>query len=181
MQQEFNVEVETKAFYLRPDIQPGGRQRPLKDGEQPGAELGEPIGPLAKEAGLVMRRQTLVPYTAPALEATEFAKQHGAEMPFHQASYRAYWDRGLDLEQTEVLQGVAQEVGLDPEALGRSLTDATHREVVQAQYQEALGHGINGIPAFTVGRYLFTGAHPYEFFQQVAQRVLLDRETEGAE
>jgi predicted DsbA family dithiol-disulfide isomerase len=172
--------VETKAFYLRPDIPPGGRQRTLKEGEQPGGELGEPIRTYAEEAGLVMRRQSLVPYTAPALEATEFAKQHGAEMPFHHAAYRAYWDRGLDLERTDVLQGVAQEVGLDPEALGRSLAEATHREVVQAQYQEALGHGINGIPAFTIGRYLFTGAHPYEFFQQVARRVLLDREGEAA-
>lgn len=175
------MEVETKAFFLRPDIQPGGRQRTLKDGEEPGAELGDPLGPLAREAGLVMRRQTLVPYTAPALEATEFAKQNGLDLPFHQAAYRAYWDRGLDLERTDVLQGIAQEVGLDADALGKSLSEGSMRPVVQEQYQEALGHGINGIPAFTIGRYLFTGAHPYEFFQQVAQRVLLDRETEGAE
>jgi predicted DsbA family dithiol-disulfide isomerase len=43
---------------------------------------------------------------------------------------------------------------------------------VQQQYQEALAHGINGIPAFTIGKYLFTGAHPYEFFKQVMDKVL---------
>ena len=51
----------------------------------------------------MMRRQSLFPYTAPALEATEFAKQHGAEMPSHRATYRAYGDRGLNLERTDVL------------------------------------------------------------------------------
>ena len=122
-----------------------------------------------------MRRQTLVPCTAPAMEATEFAKQHGAEMPFHDAAYRAYWDRGLDLEKVDVLRGVASEAGLDPNLLEESLTLGTHRAEVQEQYQEALGYGINGIPAFLMGQYLFTGAHPYEFFQGVAERVLSER------
>jgi predicted DsbA family dithiol-disulfide isomerase len=134
--------------------------------------LNEPLRTLAQEAGLIMRRSPHTPYTAPALEATEHAKQMGLEIPFHHAVYRAYWERGEDIEQLSVLKASAVEVGLDPGKLEEALSQHTHTGTVQQQYQEALAHGINGIPAFTIGKYLFTGAHPYEFFKQVMDKVL---------
>jgi predicted DsbA family dithiol-disulfide isomerase len=96
----------------------------------------------------------------------------GLEIPFHHAVYRAYWERGEDIEQLSVLKASAVEVGLDPGKLEEALSQHTHTGTVQQQYQEALAHGINGIPAFTIGKYLFTGAHPYEFFKQVMDKVL---------
>ena len=123
-----------------------------------------------------MRRSPHTPYTAPALEATEHAKQHGVEIPFHHAVYRAYWERGENIEELSVLQAAAMEVGLDPKQLGEALRQHTHTNTVQRQYQEALSHGINGIPAFSIGQYLFTGAQPFEFFKQVIDRVLEENE-----
>ena len=123
-----------------------------------------------------MRRSPHTPYTVPALEATEHAKQNGIEIPFHHAVYRAYWERGENIEQLSVLQAAAVEVGLDPEKLGEALRQQTHSDTVQQQYQEALSHGIKGIPAFSIGKYLFTGAQPYEFFKQVIDRVLEENE-----
>ncbi len=124
-----------------------------------------------------MRRNPHTPYTGPALEATEFAKAMGLEMPFHHAVFRALWERGEDIEKTEVLAAVAEEVGLDPRKLEEALGNHTYAEAVQESYQQAISYGINGIPAFTIGRYLFTGAHPYDFFKQVVERVL----SEGVE
>ena len=43
---------------------------------------------------------------------------------------------------------------------------------VMEQYNEALQHGIRGIPTFLVGNLMFTGAHPYEIFQSAMKRVL---------
>ena len=124
-----------------------------------------------------MRRSPHTPYTAPALEATEHAKQHGIEIPFHHAVYRAFWERGENIEELSVLQAAAIEVGLDPEQLAEALRQQTHTNTVQQQYQEALSHGINGIPAFSIGKYLFTGAQPFEFFKQVIDRVLEENES----
>ena len=171
--------METHAFFLRPDIQPGGRARQPREGEGSNGELSEPLRTLAEEAGLTMRRSPHTPYTAPALEATEHAKQNGLEIPFHHAVYRAYWERGEDIEQVSVLKAAAVEVGLDPDKLEEALSKQTHTGTVQQQYQEALSHGINGIPAFTIGKYLFTGAHPYEFFKQVIDKVIEENEAEG--
>ena len=170
--------METHAFFLRPDIQPGGRARQQREGEGANGELSEPLRSLAKEAGLTMRRSPHTPYTVPALEATEHAKQNGLEIPFHHAVYRAYWERGEDIEQVSVLKAAAVEVGLDAGKLEEALSKQTHTGTVQQQYQDALSHGINGIPAFTIGKYLFTGAHPYEFFKQVIDRVIEEGESE---
>jgi predicted DsbA family dithiol-disulfide isomerase len=42
------------------------------------------------------------------------------------------------------------------------------------QYQEALGHGISGIPTFLVGNLLFTGAQPYDTFKMAMERYLTE-------
>ncbi len=41
-------------------------------------------------------------------------------------------------------------------------------------FQEATNLGVHGIPAFLIGRYLFTGARPYQDFQAVVERVLAE-------
>ena len=171
--------MQTRAFFLRPDIPPGGRERQPRPGETADGELNEPLRTYAQEAGFVMRRSPHTPYTVPALEATEYAKAMGLEMPFHHACFRALWERGEDIEKTEVLSAVAEEVGLDPRGLEEALRKRTYAETVQESYQQAISYGINGIPAFVVGRYLFTGAHPYDFFKQVMERVLQEGPNPG--
>lgn len=120
----------------------------------------------------MMRRQSRTAYTVPALEATEFAGRQGLFLPYHHALYRAYWEHGRDIEQVSVLQDAAREVGLDPDALARSLAEGECRAAVEQQFHEALTLGINAIPAFVVGGVLFSGARPYEFFQAVARHAM---------
>jgi predicted DsbA family dithiol-disulfide isomerase len=102
-----------------------------------------------------MRPPPKTPNTLYALEATEYAQQQGKFLEFHRAAYRALWEDGRDLGE-----------------LIKSLEGQQYSTTVMEQYQEALKHGINGIPTFLVGNLLFTGAHPYNIFQAAMQRVL---------
>ena len=43
------------------------------------------------------------------------------------------------------------------------------------QFQEAVGLGIRGIPAFVMGDVVFTGARPYPVFKAVMDKVLEQR------
>jgi predicted DsbA family dithiol-disulfide isomerase len=52
------------------------------------------------------------------------------------------------------------------------LEQQVYTNTVMEQYQEALNHGIRGIPTFLVGNLLFTGAHPYDVFKEAMKRVL---------
>ena len=166
------MEVRGKAFRLRPDILPGGAERKLRPGESNDGALGGHLGAVAEEAGLVMRRPPRTAYTVPAMEATEFASRQGLFQPYHHALYRAYWEHGRNIEQVSVLQEAAREVGLDPDALARSLEEGRYQAAVEEQFQEALTLGIHAIPSFIVGGVLFSGAHPYEFFRTMALRAL---------
>ena len=61
---------------------------------------------------------------------------------------------------------------MDSAELLSSLEQQVYTNTVMEQYQEALNHGIRGIPTFLVGNLLFTGAHPYDVFKEAMKRVL---------
>ena len=63
-------------------------------------------------------------------------------------------------------------MGLDSADMLTKLEQREYASTVIYQYQEALQHGIRGIPTFLVGNLLFTGAQPYDVFKQAMGRVL---------
>lgn len=168
---EFPLEISYKSFYLRPDMPPEGMVRTPREGEKPGSSLTGHIGEVADEAGLTMRRASLTPNTRLAFEASEFAKDKGLFEPFHRACYRAFWEDGVNLGQVSVLQQLGEQVGLDVKEMKERLDTGYYTPQAQAQYEEAISIGVNGIPSFIIGRYFFAGAQPYELFKRVAETV----------
>ena len=163
------------AFLLRPDLPPGGRPRPDGSG---GDELREPMRTNALESGLTrMKRPPKTPYSIPALEATEYAKENGKFYEFHKACYVALWDDGKDLEQMDVLEGIAKECDLDWPELRERLESRYYQDVTMEQYLEGRRLGFNGIPGFIIGNGAFTGAAPYEMFKMAADRALSEGHT----
>ena len=118
-----------------------------------------------------MKRSPIVPNSRLSFEASEFAKDKGLFPEFHTACYKAFWDNGVNLGDPEVLCDLAQGVGLNPEELQTHLQAGTYTQQTRDQYDEALKLGIRAIPSFIIGPYLFSGAQPYEFFQEVAKRA----------
>ena len=176
MQEDYdNVEVDGRAFLLRPDIPKEGRPRTPREGESPNGELSEPMKSPADEAGLVMRLPSLTPYTMYALEATEFAKEQGKFDPFHRGMYRALWEHSKDLGDFDVIRSVAAECDLDWHDMKECLESRSYEKTVTDQFQEAVGLGIRGIPAFVMGDVVFTGARPYPVFKAVMDKVLEQR------
>ena len=171
MTRDYDIQVEGRAYLLRPDTPKEGKVRDPRPGETEN-ELSEPLRSQVRAANLVMRPPRVTPNTMYALEATEYAQQQGKFLEFHHAAYRAYWDEGRDLGDLAVIQEVARGVDLDADELLQRLESGYHTQTVLEQYQEALSHGIRGIPTFVVGNLLFTGAHPYEIFKSAISRFL---------
>ena len=173
MANDYEIAVEGRAYLLRPDTPKEGAERPPRPGET-ADELSEPLRGQAKDAGLIMKPLPRTPNTLYALEATEYAQQHGKFLEFHHAAYKALWEDRKDLGELEVLHNVAHEVGLDGDDMVKSLEEKTYADTVMAQYQEALKYGISGIPTFLVGNLLFTGAQPYNIFKTAMERFLAE-------
>jgi predicted DsbA family dithiol-disulfide isomerase len=137
-----------------------------------------PYLPLAKEAGLVMKRGTRLINTRLALSAAEFAREHGRFDAMHLALFKAYWEQTGDIGTIAGLKVIATEVGLDADTMAAELAAGRYEEVLDANRREATQVGINGIPAHIFGlRYLVMGAHPYEILKQVADKVIAEQPT----
>ena len=171
MANEYEISVEGRAYLLRPDTPKEGIERPQRPGETDD-ELSEPLRGQAKDAGLIMKPSNRTPNTLYALEATEYAQQHGKFLEFHHAAYKAFWEDGEDIGVVAVLEKIAYDVGLDGSDMAQSLEAKTYSEAVMDQYHEALQYGISGIPTFLVGNLLITGAHPYNIFKSAMERYL---------
>ncbi len=171
MMEDYNVTIQGRAYLLRPDTPMEGQKRDPRPNETED-ELSEPLRSYAREAGLIMRPPSVTPNTMYALEATEYAQQQGKFMEFHDAAYKAFWSDRKDLGNLEVIAEIADGVGLDSADMLTKLEQRDYASTVMYQYQEALQHGIRGIPTFLVGNLLFTGAQPYDVFKQAMSRVL---------
>ena len=171
MAQEYDITIERRPFLLHPEIPPEGMVREVRPGEEDG-QLREPLRSRAVDEGLVMRRAARTPYTLPSLEATEYAREKGLDEAFFNNTMKTFWAEGVDLGELDVLERLAEESGLDWGELRPLLESGHYRARVLEQHQEAVGMGIQGIPAFLIGNLLFTGAQPYPVFQKVMQRVL---------
>jgi predicted DsbA family dithiol-disulfide isomerase len=67
---------------------------------------------------------------------------------------------------------VVEEVGLDGDELEGALASGQYEEALDATRREAIGIGINAIPAHIFGgRFLVVGAHPPEVYDQVLARL----------
>jgi predicted DsbA family dithiol-disulfide isomerase len=68
-------------------------------------------------------------------------------------------------------------VGLDPVELRLALDEGRFEKILDDSRRQAESAGINAIPAHIFGgRYLVVGAHPYEAFKQVLDRLRQDSE-----
>ena len=175
MADEFSVELTGRPFLLRPDTPKEGRPKELYPGQVPG-ELTRSLAEIAKDAGVEMRQPDVTPYALYALQATEYAREHGSFEEFHRSAFRAYWAECRDIGSLDVVRVIAESNDLDWGELGPLLEEDRYEATVLSQMREASAMGIKSVPAFAIGKYVFSGAQPYEFFRSVAVRVLDERE-----
>ena len=78
-----------------------------------------------------------------------------------------------DISDPEELRACARGAGVPEELVGRALADASLRERVFAEHQEALEEGVRGIPALVVPGYApITGAVPLDLMRRAFAGVL---------
>src|SRR3989475_8359743 len=119
---EFAIEFDVSAYELRPGLPPEGLPRDKLQANRvyPPGYLDN-MRQTAREAGIEMKRPSLVPNTRRAHEATEFAKEAGRLLPFPRAVFRAYWEAEKNIGDTEVLCRIGAECNLDAAELRAAL------------------------------------------------------------
>ena len=110
--------------------------------------------------------QAVEPEKAPALEHT---------------LYDAYFSRSLELADHDVLRTVADEVGLNADAVERILTTEACAQEVRLDEREAAMRGVHGVPYFVIaGKTVVPGCMGIEQFEAVLRKAL-DEEQSASE
>jgi predicted DsbA family dithiol-disulfide isomerase len=127
----------------------------------------------ADELGLKLKRSSILPSSRPALEVSEYAKEQGKFDQFHLAVFKAYWEEANNIGLRSVIREIVQECALDADEVERCLDEGRYTRAIKTQSEEAKRSGINGIPAYNVGGFLFEGVQPYQFFQRAVEAALV--------
>jgi predicted DsbA family dithiol-disulfide isomerase len=136
------------------------------------------LAAVADEVGLVMKQRDVLINSRRALGAAEFAREVGKYDEMHHALFKAHWEGTGRLEDVDDLVRIGTAVGLDPIELRLAIEKGRYEGILDDSRRQAEAVGINAIPAHIFGRrYLVVGAHPYEAFTQVLERLREEEQT----
>ena len=166
MREEHRATITWLPYDLHPEYPPEGIPRDdLR--QRYGAVFHDRTRELFERNGLVWNPSETVPNTRDALRVTELARDRGLHGAFHDRLMEAYWERGENIGDHDLLRAHAGAVGLDRDEVDRVLAADDYLERVQASTAQAISIGVNGIPAFLLdNRLLVLGAQPREVFER---------------
>lgn len=120
------------------------------------------ITSMGERCGLDMRYASVrYTNTFDAHRLTKFAEQHERGADMTERLFRAYFTDNLPLADHDVLVGLAQDVGLDGNAVRAMLMGTDFAEDVRHDETHASQAGIHGVPFFVFdGAYALSGAQP---------------------
>jgi len=111
----------------------------------------------------------------PALEAAAWARATDPRRfpAFDAGLFEAFFGRSEDVSDPAVLVRLAEAAGLDAAGLSAALADRRYQPQVRDEHLEAVGLGIQGIPAFLIpGQPPIVGAVPYAALVEAVDRAL---------
>lgn len=179
LEQTHDVAVRWRAFELRPAGSP-----PLPPEYLARIEAARPrfAQMMREHHGIELRPGPFGISSRPALIAAKWAEAQGeaAGRALHEALLRAYWQQGRDIGHAETLATIAQETGLDGDALLAALASPDFDRQVQTDIMQACTYGLNGVPALLFEqRYLISGAQPVDVLRQVVEQFLASTPSEN--
>jgi predicted DsbA family dithiol-disulfide isomerase len=178
--------VHWNPFQLNPDMPREGRDRAayraMKFGSAERArELDERVGSAAAGVGLTFRQDLMLrtPNTIDAHRLIWLAGKEKVQDAVMEAVFVAYFTRGRDIGDADVLADCAAEAGMDRASVADFLAGDVAAQEMRAADQAAREAGVNGVPSFFLDGYgLFSGAMPAETMAEAlrkGQQVLRQR------
>ena len=163
-----DVELIWRAFELRPEPVPSLDPQ----GDYLQRAWSTSVYPLAKKLGVTMKLPPVQPRTRLAHEAAHWARSQGHFDDYHAEIFRAFFERGEDIGDVDVLASLALESGLDSGSLRQALKSHEFENSVLADEREAARLGVNSVPAFVANRKaVLSGVQPVENLKQLVEQV----------
>jgi predicted DsbA family dithiol-disulfide isomerase len=103
-----------------------------------------------------------------ALQAAEFADEHGDPIRFHRAMFKAYFEDLEDIGNLDIVVRIGTEAGLPEPELREALTSGRYSGEVDEGIRWAQQIGVTAVPTFVLGeQYGIVGAQELPVFENV--------------
>ena len=157
-----------RAFELRPDPVP----TLVPNADYLHRVWGSSVYPLARNLEVEIKLPPVQPRSRRAHEAAHWARRHGKFREYNDALFRAFFQRGEDIGNTDVLTRLAADMGLQGDNLRQALDNDLHLENVLADEREAKKLGLRGVPAFIANRKIaLSGVQSLESLQKFVEHA----------
>lgn len=163
-----DVDVVWRSFELRPNTVP-----PL----DPNAEYLQRVWdasvyPLAETLGVTLRLPPVQPRTRRTHEAAHWARSIGRFAEYHSALLKAFFERGENIGEIDVLVSLADALGMPGAALRGALVSRAFEQHVIDDEALARMSDVGSVPAFVAnGRYGVIGVQPIDVLRQLVARA----------
>lgn len=163
-----HVQLIWRAFELRPEPVP----MIDPDSEYLRRVWSDSVSPLAERLGVTMRFPPVKPRTRLTHEAAHWARAQGHFEDYHNQIFRAFFERGEDIGELDLLVALALDLKLDGDSLRQSIISHDFADSVIADEREAARLGVSGVPAFIADRKAaLSGVQPVENLVKLVESV----------
>jgi predicted DsbA family dithiol-disulfide isomerase len=174
MKDEFGLELEWRGFQIHPEWPAEGiaadRVYGATDTDARRAAWGR-IQAMAESIGLTMKPPAVLTNSRLALEAAEFACDAGLGESFEERVYRAYFQEGANIGDTELIGDLGAQVGLDRAALSDALASGRYSLKLKNTALVANQRGVSGVPTFFIGQFPMVGAQSEDVMRKLLSRA----------
>ena len=177
----FPVDVQWRPFELHPETPRDGARLAGRLGSRTrAAAYAQNIVDLARDSGITLRMPEVVANSHLALEAAEFAREHGDFDAYHRSLFAAYFEHGRNLGDPDALCDIARNAGLDDQGMRQALSDGHYAELIDRITAAAREDEVISTPTFIFsGGFRLTGAQDYNVFESVTSRLLAKKARDG--
>ena len=181
------VEIEFKSFELDPyadrDVVSTTVDRFAAKyhlSKEEAAERIETISRMGRSEGIDFRyASTRYTNTFDSLRLTKYAQEKG-KTEIITKLFDAYFTKNMELSDYDVLKQIAVECGLDKDEVAAVLSGERYADEVRADEQEAIEHGIHGVPHFLInGKYTMSGAQPTAVLKKAIEKILAEENVDS--
>jgi predicted DsbA family dithiol-disulfide isomerase len=163
------VDIEWMPFELRP--YPTPTLRPEDRYLQ--TVWPQSVYPLAERFGVELRLPSVSPqpHTALAWQGYQFARANGLGHAYNDLVLRAFFQEDQDIGRIDVLTQIALRAGLDPVDFEVALRDGRYRDAHEQALSMARTQGVNGVPAFRIGKRWLPGVQEAGALEQALREA----------
>jgi predicted DsbA family dithiol-disulfide isomerase len=179
-----SADIHFQPFELNPDMPPEGQNI----GEHIAQKYGSTREQSAANRAAIRERAAGVGFTMAMGEDSRiyntfnahrllhWAGLEGRQSALKHALFEAYFTKGLNPGDPEVLVDAAAQAGLDPVAGRQVLSSGAYADEVRQAEDFWRNQGINGVPAVIINdKYLISGGQPAEAFEKALRSIAAER------